>query len=776
MPVELYAHNQKAYAAAVSLLAHTGKAAVVHPTGTGKSYVAFKLVEDHPAAMFLWLSPSEYIFRTQCESLRRGCPDFSMQNIRFCTYAKLSAMAEEEIGLLPADYIILDEFHRCGAREWGRAVEQLLQSHPAAKLLGLSATNVRYLDNNRDMAEELFGGHIASEMTLGEAIVRGILPAPKYITTIFKYQQDLALLQQRVKNVRGTGLQDANQKYLDALRHALEQAEGLDKVFAKHITERSGKYIVFCSGYEHMQDMMQLSKEWFAGVSEDIHFYTAYSEDPSASRAFAEFKQDESNALKLLFCIDMLNEGVHVKDISGVILFRPTISPIVYKQQIGRALTAGETKTPLILDIVNNFEGLCGIAQLQSEMGAAIQRMYANGEGESIAADKFEVIEQVEDCRRLFEQLETSLANSWEQYFHAASIYAAEHGDLNMPTKYKTSAGLNLGSWIATQRRVRKGKSRGALTESQIVRLDGIGMVWETRSETAWNRSFAAAKAYYEQHGDLMVPAQYKTPDGVELGRWLNNLRQSTEAKQSTKAKKSSMLLTPQRKAQLDSIGMIWEPRDWQWENGFRHAAAYFAEHGDLKVPARYEAEDGFLLGHWLMNQWYAKGGRHHKKPLTENQIRRLEAIGMQWETKFDLLWRDSYLAAKEYYQQHGSLEMPAGYITESGFCLGKWVRRQQYAYRNPEKGNAVLTPERIRLLEQIGMRWESTDSWEHRYNLTKSYLAEHGDLKIPANYKTTDGIWLGKWLYEQRRELAMPDTVKLAPGQKTKLQQLGIG
>ncbi len=110
----------------------------------------------------------------------------------------------------------------------------------------------------------------------------------------------------------------------------------------------------------------------------------------------------------------MLNEGVHIEEISGVILFRPTISPIVYKQQIGRALTAGDSKTPLILDIVNNFEGLCSIAGLQNEMTQAVQRLYANSEGDRIVTDRFEIIEQVRDCRILFEQLQRSLSSTWD--------------------------------------------------------------------------------------------------------------------------------------------------------------------------------------------------------------------------------------------------------------------------------------------------------------------------------------------------------------------------
>lgn len=371
MALRLFEHNEKAYHAAVRMMEQYGKAAIVHPTGTGKSYIAFKLIEDNPEKVVIWLSPSEYIFKTQLESLKRNDPDFPLANVHFYTYAKLMCCTQAQLDDIVAQkpaYIILDEFHRAGAECWGESTVALLKLCPEAKLLGLTATNVRYLDNNRDMAEELFDGRVASDMTLGEAIVRGILPTPNYVTTVYQYQKDLARYQTRVDNLRSAGIQDVNQKYLDALRRALEQADGLDKVFEHHITNKSGKYIVFCANKEHMDEMISHVPEWFAKVNAEVAVYEAYSDDPGTDKAFADFKTDESDKLKLLFCIDMLNEGVHVEGISGVILFRPTISPTIYKQQIGRALTAGENSTPLILDVVNNFEGLCSIAGLQGEI------------------------------------------------------------------------------------------------------------------------------------------------------------------------------------------------------------------------------------------------------------------------------------------------------------------------------------------------------------------------------------------------------------------------
>ena len=774
--LRLFEHNEKAYHAAVRMMDQYGKAAIVHPTGTGKSYIAFKLIEDNPEKVVIWLSPSEYIFKTQLESLKRNDPDFPLANVHFYTYAKLMCCTQAQLDEIAAQkpaYIILDEFHRAGAECWGESTLALLKLCPDAKLLGLTATNIRYLDNNRDMAEELFDGHIASDMSLGEAVVRGILPAPKYVTTVYQYQKTLAKYQARVDNLRAPGIQDVNQKYLDALRRALEQADGLDLVFQHHITQTSGKYIVFCANKEHMDEMISHVPEWFSGVNPDVVVYEAYSDDPNTDKAFADFKTDTTNRLKLLFCIDMLNEGVHVEGISGVILFRPTTSPIIYKQQIGRALTAGDTAAPLILDVVNNFEGLTSISGLQSEMQEAVHRLYANGEGDKIVTERFEVIEQVHDCRVLFERLQASLSSTWDHYFSEASIYYAEHGNLRVPVEYSTLAGLNLGSWVQLQRLIRNGKRMGSLTEAQIRRLDNIGMIWDDRAEFAWKRGLEHAKAYFEEHGNLLVPAKYKAKDDFALGHWIMTKRKD----------RSNGRMTEEEIRQLDALGMAWNAVSAKWERGYAEAAAYYEQYADLEVPTKYITESGLKLGVWISYQKDA----YQKGLLSTEQIRRLEQIGMNWGERNYRRWMEQYHAAERYYQVHGDLDVPANYVTEDGIKLGKWIATLRHARKKQTDVRTKLTPERIAMLDTIGMQWvkptakaktvrlSREEQWEARLEYVKAYQKKYGDLNIPAKYKTDEGFWLGRWWYLQKK-LLRDEPGKLKPEQVEKLKEVLIG
>lgn len=508
-----------------------------------------------------------------------------------------------------------------------------------------------------------------------------------------------------------------------------------------------------------MDEMIAHVPEWFAAIDKKPTVYKALSDDPATDKAFAAFKADTSTHLKLLFCIDMLNEGVHVEGISGVILFRPTISPIIYKQQIGRALTAGDSATPLVLDVVNNFEGLSSISGLQNEMTAAVQRLYANGESDKVVTDRFEVVEQVHDCRVLFEQLQSSLSSTWDHYFSEASIYHAEHGNLDIPRRYKTPMGLSLGAWLQIQRQVRSGKRAGSLTQQQIERLDSIGMRWDNYSDLAWTKGYEEAAQYYAKHGNLMVPVEWKTKDEFPLGSWISNKR----------TEKAAGRLDAEKMSQLERIGMVWDAFSEKWEQGFAAAAKYYADHGNLVVPVSYTTKDGLRLGVWIRNQkqTYVNG------TLQPEKAERLESIGILWEqSNFDFKWNEAYEAAKLYFEENGSLNVPIGYTTPDGIALGKWVARQQFAYKSPNNSNCKLTPTRVTLLEKIGMQWQKPDPWQHKYNLAWDYLQMHGNLQIPAKYKTVDGIWLGRWLYDQK-VLLRKQSPRLSAEQTNKLRKL---
>ena len=82
MSIHLYKHNEDAYRAVEPMLEEKQMAAVIRPTGTGKSMIAFKLVEQHPHNHFQWLSPSEYIYKTQLENI-----DTQFSNIEYMSFS-----------------------------------------------------------------------------------------------------------------------------------------------------------------------------------------------------------------------------------------------------------------------------------------------------------------------------------------------------------------------------------------------------------------------------------------------------------------------------------------------------------------------------------------------------------------------------------------------------------------------------------------------------------------------------------------------------------------
>ena len=759
MSISLFPHNQTAYESLLAVLEADRRACIIHPTGTGKSFIGFKYCEDHPEQSVLWLSPSVYIFKTQQESLLATDAEMP-DNITFMTYVKLSQLNQDELSALHPDAIVLDEMHRAAAPTWERPVQTLLSREAEPFVIGLTATSIRYLDGQKDTAAA-FHLHVASEMTLGEAIVRGILNPPKYVLSLFKYQNELEKYESRVGQAQSRAVRDKGEELLEALRRALDKAEGMDEIFAKHMPDRAGKYIVFCANAEHMREMLAKAPEWFEKIDRQPHIYSAYSADPETSRAFAAFKADESRHLKLLYCIDMLNEGIHVENVNGVILLRPTISPIVYKQQIGRALSASKTKEPIIFDVVNNIENLYSIDAVREEMQAAMTYYRDLGLDGWIVNDQFKIIDEVRECIALFEQLNETLGASWELMYAEAKRYREQYGDLEVPSRYVAESGYALGQWLVTQRRVYSGKERGSLTDERIELLDKLGMRWESVSDESWNRNYAAAQQYYVTHGDLDISCAYVTEDGIRLGEWiirLRNYRRSGIRK---------AYLTEERMKALEQIGMRWDVYDYLFERNFAAAAAYHGVHGMLDVPGNYVDANGVRLGSWI--KYLRKMRKKDALRLSEEQIARLDELGMIWEGKTQLAWERAFAAARCYWEQAGNLNIPEQYQTDDGFRLGKWLSRQ----RDDEERGA-LSEERKRRLEKIGMVWHGKQQlrWDKAYSAAKAYYEENGNLDIPGVYKTSSGFGLGLWLKMQRE---YEHAGSLSGDRRRKLEEIGM-
>lgn len=158
----------------------------------------------------------------------------------------------------------------------------------------------------------------------------------------------------------------------------------------------------------------------------------------------------------------------------------------------------------------------------------------------------------------------------------------------------------------------------GGLTKEQIARLDSIGMIWMTKPEQQWEKGCAEAAAYYKEHGNLNVPAGYVSPTGYKLGSWIADRREKGREKHS-----------PERQKRLDELGMVWVKPD-PWEVRYGLAKEYYEEHGNLNIPSKYRAE-GIWLAKWVNEQKQIFAGKRKGKALREDQVRRLEMIGMEW-------------------------------------------------------------------------------------------------------------------------------------------------
>lgn len=408
MGVELYKHNKVAYEKVEKMFEKENRVAVVHPTGSGKSFISLKWLYDNRDKKCLFLAPTLAIRDQLIRHIKSSGLELSdFKNLEFAIYPNFASITDEFLEQHHYDCVVLDEFHRCGATEWSKGINKLLNHNPNIKVLGVSATPIRYLDDNRNMAEELFHGNIASEISLAEAMAKGILPVPTYIQGIYSFQEDLDKFQARIDRLTD---EDAKSRFQDLLNQAkkrLENADGLEEIFKKHITDPSGKYIVFCKDTAHMRLMMEETKKWFKDINPNIDMYSvsSYQSNETNQQIIDTFEKANNGNIKFLFSVEILNEGLHVSDISGVIMLRPTSSPIIYMQQLGRALSVGHNSEPIVFDIVNNVKCYDAINEIYDEVKKSIKKPHdIPNDNKTLGSNDEDIDQSVLDRFKIFDE------------------------------------------------------------------------------------------------------------------------------------------------------------------------------------------------------------------------------------------------------------------------------------------------------------------------------------------------------------------------------------
>ena len=734
MSMTLNPVNEAAFQKAVQSLETLNRAAVFHPTGTGKSCIAWKVVEAHPQTTFFWLVAGAQRLALRQAELTRYNGGTLPGNVRFCDCEKLAAATPEQwvrLGEQKPGCMVLDCYHELSAVCWAQSVQKLLRMCPQAKVLGLGVPNGAPVCA---AAQELFADCIVSHMTVAEAMAAGTMPVPSaYAALLWPQEEELATLRARIKNLCMPKGDTSLRVQYEELSWSLRQVENLTVLLPRLLSDTSGHYLVLFESAAYQEKLGTELEQLLRTVDPAVRFYAADHACFADSAAVETFLSDTAPGPKVLLCVNAPGVQQPLEGLAGVILVRQSSLMSTFKQMLCRALVAAGSRSVPVFDLVAQFEGLGNGRTLQRDCTEAMTRAGSKTPG-------FRQERPMQQTYRLYGKLRREMEARWEVLCQAAADAAAKEGTLELPRSYTIHSGVPVGKWLELQRQVQAGQRPGRLTAEQAAKLEKLGIRWNHRLEAAWEKGFASAQKYRTEHGDLLVPVRYRDKNDFALGEWIVYNRQRYLGGN----------LTQNRIERLEAIGMVWSTSNDLWEQNYAAATQYYLEHGDLEVPIKYETPSGFGLGVWLGAQRAA----HKAGELPQEQVERLDALGMDWTNRNDRKWMSLYDVAAAYYHEHGNLNVPSEYVTPDGVLLGKWVARQRYAYLNPDRSSARVTPERKALLDKLGMVWEKYDPWQERYDLALAYKTEHGDLEIPSVYKTADGVWLGSWVSRQRQAL----------------------
>lgn len=397
-------------------------AGVIVPTGGGKSFIAMAEMMERKDSKLVYIAPRinilrnfkknivEYIAGLDPEGLSDSELDIIAKDcfphLELICYQSLDENDIEKLASFKADYIILDEVHHIGGASWNRVIKKLLDNNPNSQVLGISATPQRdeYTEHQGEEYFDMYGGdmmmalaaylddytpeelrqkqYLACDINIIDAIQEGYVICPNIVSFDYaldsttEYEKTLKLARKIKDPTLRRKVNDEVEKMLSLINDA--KLTGMDTIISEHIRVKNGKYILFIprkpSTYEGTTDeyVEEYIKDFLPNIADidsapHIDYIHSGRGDKVNLEVMRNFEVDDSDHMKILVAIDMLNEGVHLPNINGSFNFRKIDSGhlILSLQHLGRVIYAldpnkeyTEGDIPVVFDKFNIYTNL----------------------------------------------------------------------------------------------------------------------------------------------------------------------------------------------------------------------------------------------------------------------------------------------------------------------------------------------------------------------------------------------------------------------------------
>jgi hypothetical protein len=320
-------------------------------------------------------------------------------------------------------------------------------------------------------------------------------------------------------------------------------------------------------------------------------------------------------------------------------------------------------------------EGHANVSQNQIangiNLGRWVSKQRASNKGGKLSSERVKLLEDLPGWAW------DALSSQWEDGFTRLKVFSEREGHTEVP-KNHIEDGLNLGSWVSTQKLRKRDRK---ISAERIARLESLNSwVWDS-DEERWERGFSVLKMFVDREGHARVPAKY-SEDEFNLGIWCDNQR----------GKYRGGTLSKGRTERLEGLDQwSWNPRNETWEDALGVLRKIVERTGSVRI-AESHVEEGLNAASWIGSRRI----EYRKGKLSEERIAQLELLpGWTWDPHSEL-WEQGFTSLSKYVALYGTSQVPAKHV-EDEFRLGSWVNTQRTKYRSGK-----LAPDRVERLEAL--------------------------------------------------------------------------